>query len=49
MNPDPDPGGPKTYGSYRSGFGSATLPTKLSEIWVEDSGSEIRKKTYLGS
>jgi hypothetical protein len=29
MDPDPDPGGPKTYGSYRSGHGfrsgSATL------------------------
>jgi hypothetical protein len=23
MDPDPDPGGPKTYGSY--GYGSATL------------------------
>ncbi len=29
MDPDPDPGGPKTYGSegYGSGFGSATLST----------------------
>jgi hypothetical protein len=23
--PDPDPGGPKTYGSYGSGYGSTTL------------------------
>jgi hypothetical protein len=26
MDPDPDPGGPKTRGSGGSGFGSATLP-----------------------
>jgi hypothetical protein len=25
MDPDPDPGGPKTCGSGESGFGSATL------------------------
>jgi hypothetical protein len=25
MDPDPDPGGPKTCGSGGSGFGSATL------------------------
>jgi hypothetical protein len=25
MDPDPDPGGPKTYGSDRSGFGNSTL------------------------
>jgi hypothetical protein len=29
MDPDADPGGPKTYGSYGSGYGSATLvPSK---------------------
>jgi hypothetical protein len=32
MDPDPDPGGPKTCGSGRSGFGYATLLiTKLVE------------------
>jgi hypothetical protein len=29
MDPDPDPGGPKTYGSDGSGFGSATLVATL--------------------
>jgi hypothetical protein len=30
---DPDPGGPKTYGSYGSGFGSATLRNTLQFFW----------------
>ncbi len=29
---DPDPGGPKTYGSYGSGTGSATLVTNIREM-----------------
>jgi hypothetical protein len=32
MEPDPDPGGPKTCGSVGSGFGSATL--LLSVLWI---------------
>jgi hypothetical protein len=29
MDPEPDPGGPKTYGSNGSGFGLATLVTTM--------------------
>jgi hypothetical protein len=32
MDPDADPGGPKTYGSYGSGFGSAKLLSIHSRI-----------------
>ncbi len=34
MDPDPDPGGPKTYGS--DGSGSATLPVNVAVLWVRD-------------
>jgi hypothetical protein len=41
---DPDPGGPKTYGSYGSGFGSATLEGQNPEqgqdlTWAKSFGS----------
>jgi len=38
---DPDPGGPKTYGSDRCGFGSATLLETVELkifIWAPDPG-----------
>ncbi len=35
MNPNPDPGSPKPYGSDGSGFGSATLiPTKSTSLFL---------------
>jgi hypothetical protein len=33
MDPDPDPGGPKTYGS-ESGFGSSTLGQTLNFLSI---------------
>ena len=32
MDPDPDPGGPKTYGSDESGFGSVSA-TLVKTLW----------------
>jgi hypothetical protein len=32
MDPDSDPGGPKTYGSYGTGYGSATLKQRGRKI-----------------
>jgi hypothetical protein len=32
MDPDPDPGGPKTYGS--NGSGSATLRVRIPDLFV---------------
>jgi hypothetical protein len=36
MNPDPDPGGPKTYGSDGSGFGYATLLKSLNNLSITE-------------
>ncbi len=35
MDPDADPGGPKTFGSYRSGSGSATMPKTRMYTYVD--------------
>ncbi len=34
MDPDANPGGPNTYGTYGSGYGSATL-TQTTKILAE--------------
>ncbi len=40
MDPDADPGGPKAYGSYGSGPGSATL---LSSVQMFNDGIYVRQ------
>jgi hypothetical protein len=48
MDPDPDPGGPKTYGSdgSRFGSGSATLPI-YKEIQIRAVAMSYMSKGFL--
>ncbi len=40
-DPEPDPGGPKTYGSDGSGFGSAKLPVLMNICSLDRSTREL--------
>jgi hypothetical protein len=48
-DPDADPGGPKTYGSYESGTGCGSTTLLSSKKYGLDPGPKIRKKTYSRS
>jgi hypothetical protein len=43
MDPDPDPGGQKTFGSYKSGSESATLISRVSTIVVSTVFAIVKK------
>jgi hypothetical protein len=45
---DPDPGGPKTYGSYGSGFGSGSATLVLITLAGEQLVDVAKALAYLG-
>ncbi len=47
MDPEPDPGGPKTYGSDGSGFGSATGSLRSEQRNSETSGAFRLRSTHF--